>query len=142
MTHQQCATAVGKSRATITNLLRLLTLAPDVREMVEKGELEMGHARALLSLSPDLQHDAASKIILKGLSVREAEQLARDMLQPRTESTTTQKPLDPDIKRLQQDLTHKLRLKVAIQCNPNGKGKLVIQYDNLVELDKLLEFFH
>jgi ParB family chromosome partitioning protein len=141
MTHQQTATAVGKSRTTITNLLRLLTLEPDVREMVEKGELEMGHARALLSLPPLLQHEAASKIILKGLSVREAEKLARQLQQPDDGKSSTQKPVDPDIQRLQQDLTHKLRLKVAIQCDNNGKGKLTVAYDNLVELDKLLEFF-
>jgi ParB family chromosome partitioning protein len=141
MTHQQTAAAVGKSRATVTNLLRLLSLEPDVKEMVEKGELEMGHARALLSLPPALQHEAASKIILNGLSVREAEKLVRHLQQPNNGKPSTQKPVDPDIQRLQQDLTHKLRLKVAIQCDNNGKGKLIVQYDNLVELDKLLEFF-
>jgi ParB family chromosome partitioning protein len=141
MTHQQVADAVGKSRATVTNLLRLLALNPEVKNMVEKGELEMGHARALLTLTQELQLEAAETIVAKGLSVRETEELVRRMQLPASVTQSLSKPVDPDIKRLQQDLTHKLRLKVAIQCNAKGKGKLVIQYGNLTELDKLLEFF-
>jgi ParB family chromosome partitioning protein len=141
LTHQQVAEAVGKSRASVSNSLRLLSLNSDVKLMVEEGELEMGHARALLTLSPELQIEAAETIIAKGLSVRETEELVRRMQIPASIRQSLVKPVDPDIKRLQQDLTHKLRLKVAIQCNPKGKGKLVIQYSNLTELDKLLEFF-
>lgn len=141
MTHQQAADAVGKSRATVTNLLRLLGLNEDVKAMVEQGDLEMGHARALLALTLELQFEAAETIIAKGLSVRETEELVRRMQMPASVTEAMVKPVDPDIKRLQQDLTHKLRLKVAIQCGAKGKGKLVIQYNNLTELDKLLEFF-
>jgi ParB family chromosome partitioning protein len=141
MTHMQVAEAVGKSRATVTNLLRLLSLSDDVKQMLEQRDLEMGHARALLTLTHELQIEAAEMIVAKGLSVRETEELVRRMQLPASMTEAMVKPVDPDIKRLQQDLTHRLRLKVAIQCNPKGKGKLVIQYNNLTELDKLLEFF-
>jgi ParB family chromosome partitioning protein len=141
MTHQQAADAVGKSRATVTNLLRLLSLGDEVKGLLEQGDLEMGHARALLTLSSELQIEAADLIVTKGLSVRQAEELVRRLQLPATLNPPKDKPVDPDIKRLQQDLTHRLRLKVAIQCNPKGKGKLIIQYGNLAELDKLLEFF-
>ncbi len=142
MTHMQVAEAVGKSRATVTNLLRLLALTDEVKTMLEQGNIEMGHARALLTLTPELQIDAAETIVAKGLSVRETEELVRRLQLPASMTQQLAKPIDPDIKRLQQDLTHRLRLKVAIQCNPKGKGKLVIQYSNLTELDKLLEFFN
>jgi ParB family chromosome partitioning protein len=139
MTHQAVADAVGKSRATVTNLLRLLTLKAEVKDMVEKGQLEMGHARALLTLVPELQQEIAEMTIAKALSVRATEELVRRMQMPVTLAADRVKPIDPDIQRLQQELTQKLRLKVAIQCSPKGKGKLVIQYNNLVELDKILE---
>ncbi len=141
MTHQQVADAVGKKRVTVTNLLRLLALSDEVKTMVENGDMEMGHARALLTLSETLQLEAAESIIAKGLSVRETEELVRRLQMPPSLREGLSKPVDPDVKRLQQELTHKLRLKVAIQCNAKGKGKLVIQYDNLTELDKVLEFF-
>jgi ParB family chromosome partitioning protein len=141
LTHQQVADAVGKKRATVSNLLRLLTLTEEVRLMLERGELEMGHARALLTLSPELQIKAATIIVAKGASVRETEELVRRMQMPANLTSVDTKLVDPDIKRMQQDLTHKLHLKVAIQCNAKGKGKLVIQYSNHTELDKLLEFF-
>jgi ParB family chromosome partitioning protein len=141
MTHQQVAEAVGKSRTTVTNLLRLLTLEEDVKLLLEQGELEMGHARALLSLSPTLQWEAAEAVVAKGLSVRETEELVRRLQLPSSVTQAQPKPVDPDVKRLQQDLTHRLRLQVAIQCGAKGKGKLVIRYNNLTELDKLLAFF-
>jgi ParB family transcriptional regulator, chromosome partitioning protein len=141
MTHQQVADAVGKARATVSNLLRLLTLTEEVRLMLENGELEMAHARTLLTLSPDLQIQAAKIIVQRGASVRETEEMVRRMQLPANLNALDAKPLDPEIKRMQQDLTHKLHLKVAIQCNSKGKGKLVIQYSNQDELDKLLEFF-
>ena len=141
LTHQQVADAVGKKRATVSNLLRLLTLTEEVRLMLEQGDLEMGHARALLTLSPELQIKAATLIVAKGASVRETEELVRRMQMPANLTLVDTKMVDPDIKRMQQDLTHKLHLKVAIQCNTKGKGKLVIQYSNHSELDKLLEFF-
>jgi ParB family chromosome partitioning protein len=141
MTHQQVANAVGKSRATITNSLRLLALTDEVKTWLEQGELEMGHARALLTLSPEHQIKAAEAIMAEGLSVRETEEMVRQMQLPPSLTQAQPKVVDPDVKRLQQDLTHRLRLKVAIQYNAKGKGKLVIQYNNLTELDKLLEFF-
>jgi len=141
MTHQQVADAVGKSRATVSNLLRLLALNNDVKTMLELGDLEMGHARALLPLTDALQLEAAEMIIAKGLSVRETEELVRRLQLPASLIQTMSKPIDPDIKRLQQDLTHQIRLPVAIHCNARGKGKVVIQYSNMTELDKLLSFF-
>lgn len=139
MTHQLVAEAVGKSRASVTNLLRLLTLMPEVKTMLEQGDLEMGHARALLTLSAELQLEAAQTIANKGLSVREAEELARQLQLP--QFTPTPKSIDPDVKRLQDDLSHRLRMGVSIQCGAKGKGKVVIRYNNLSELDALLEYF-
>lgn len=139
MTHQQVAEAVGKSRATVTNLLRLLSLVDDVKKMLEHGDLEMGHARALLALSDALQVDAANTIVHKGLSVRDTEELVRRLQMPKLPDVP--KSIDPDVKRLQQDLTTRLRLNVAIQCNAKGKGKIVIRYKNLNELDSILEYF-
>jgi ParB family transcriptional regulator, chromosome partitioning protein len=141
MTHQQVAEAVGKSRATVTNLLRLLSLNESVRILVEQGDIEMGHARALLTLTEALQIEAAETVIAKGLSVRETEELVRKLQVPVSMKQSDSKTIDPDLKRLQQELTHKLHMKVAIKCNAKGKGKLVIEYENLTELDSLLEFF-
>ncbi len=139
MTHQQVADAVGKSRTSVTNLLRLLTLTEEVMALLEKGELEMGHARALLTLPAISQIDAALMIIEKRLSVRETEELVKRLQLPNLPAMP--KSIDPDIRRLQQDLADKLKLAVAINCNPKGKGKVVIRYGNLEELDSILEFF-
>lgn len=139
LTHSQVAEAVGKSRATVTNLLRLLTLADEVKKMLEHGDLEMGHARALLTLTPDLQVDAAETIVNKGLSVRETEELVRRLQLPQLPSMP--KSVDPDVRRLQEDLAKRLKLAVNIQHNAKGKGKLVIRYKNLSELDSLLTYF-
>lgn len=139
MTHQQVADAVGKSRATVTNLLRLLTLADEVRIMLEHGDIEMGHARALLSLTAATQLDAAQIIVDKALSVRDAEELVRRLQTPKLPELP--KVMDPDIKRLQQDLSNRLRLSVAVNCNAKGKGKIVIRYNNLTELDAILDYF-
>jgi ParB family chromosome partitioning protein len=141
MTHQQVANAVGKSRTTVTNLLRLLALTEKVKIYLENGDLEMGHARALLTLTEKAQLEAAELIIARGLSVRETEELVRRMQVPADLQQVLPKPLDPDIRNLQNDLSHRLRLPVTIQCNPKGKGRLVIRYSNLTELDKLLEYF-
>ncbi len=141
MTHQQVADAVGKSRATVTNLLRLLALNDEVKAMLEQGDIEMGHARALLTLTESLQIEAAGMIIAKGLSVRETEELVRRLQLPASLTQAVPRPVDPDIKRLQQEITHRIRLPVSIHCNAKGKGKVVIQYGNITELDKLLEYF-
>lgn len=139
MTHNQVADAVGKSRTSITNLLRLLTLTDEVKMMLHQGDLEMGHARALLTLTPDLQIDAAQTIVNKILSVREAEELVRRLQLPHLPELP--KSIDPDVRRLQEDLTDRLKLGVKIHHNAKGKGKLVIQYTNLTELDTLLSYF-
>lgn len=139
MTHQQVADAVGKSRTSVTNLLRLLSLAEEVKTLLEHGDIEMGHARALLALPHGSQVDAASIIAEKGLSVRDTEELVRRMQVPNLPAMP--KSIDPDIRRLQQDLAHKLQLMVAINCNAKGKGKVVIRYANLEELDTILAHF-
>lgn len=139
MTHQQVADAVGKSRASVTNLLRLLTLAEEVKTMLENGDLEMGHARALLPLPVVLQIEAAQNIINKNLSVRETEELARKLQLPNLPKMP--RAIDPDIRRLQDDLAERLRLTVAIQCNAKGKGKVVIRYSDISELDAILGYF-
>jgi len=139
MTHQAVADAVGKSRASVTNLLRLLALSPEVKTLLEHGDIEMGHARALLALPEASQVDAAMMIVEKNLSVRETEELVRRMQLPNLPSMP--KAIDPDIRRLQQDLANRLKLMVAINCNPKGKGKVVIRYNNLEELDTILEYF-
>lgn len=139
MTHQQVAEAVGKSRASVTNLLRLLTLAEEVKTMLEHGDIEMGHARALLSLPEALQIEAAQSIVNKGLSVRDTEELVRVLQLPKLPAMP--KSIDPDIRRLQEDLANRLSLAVAIQCNQKGKGKVVIKYSDLSELDAILDYF-
>lgn len=139
MTHQQIADALGKSRAGITNLLRLLTLADEVRDLLERGRIEMGHARTLITLPESVQLEAANLIVARGLSVRETEHLVRQL---QTEPVPkAPKVIDPDIANLQTSLAKQLKMKVAIQCNAKGKGKLVIHYRNLTELDDLIAQF-
>lgn len=139
MTHQQAAGAVGRSRAAVSNLLRLLTLNDDVRKMLEHGDLEMGHARALLALQGNAQSDAAREVATKAYSVRETEQLVRRLSGPATSTKKASKSLDPDIKRLQDELASKLSAKVLFQHTAKGNGKLVIQYNSLDELEGILQ---
>ena len=137
MTHQQVADAVGKSRATVTNLLRLIDLHPDVKKFLINRQLEMGHARALLSLDGPKQVVAANKIVKEGLTVRAAERLVKDsQAEPKPPKV---KVIDNDTLRLQEDLTAKLGAKVVIEHKENGGGKLVIAYSSLEELDGILE---
>lgn len=138
MTHQQVAEAVGKSRTSVTNLLRLLSLTEEVKLMLERGDLEMGHARALLTLAEEMQLEMARVIIDKGLSVRDAEDLVRRCQQPKLPAF--KKPIDPDVERLQKELANRLKLPVIIKHHPKGKGKLVIGYKNSAELEALLEY--
>lgn len=139
LTHQELADAVGKSRVGITNLLRLLKLNPDVRLLVEKGQLEMGHARALLGLEGIEQSKVAQSIATKGLSVRQSEILVRRIQEikavPRSEVI---KP-DPDVLRLQTELAEKLGASIHIQHTAKGKGRLLINYNSLEELEGILE---
>ena len=137
MTHQQVADAVGKSRTAVTNLLRLLELAPDVKKMLVSKQLEMGHARALLSLSQEHQIEAARKITNNGLTVRFAEKLVKDMQQPPKVENKNHK-IDMDISLLQNKLRAKFGTRVQIENKENGKGKLIIHYSTLDELEGIL----
>lgn len=139
MTHQQVAEAVGKSRTTVTNLLRLLALPEEVKNMMERGVLEMGHARTLITLPESAQLEVAQMIAAKGMSVRETESLVRRLQAPITE--VEKADLDPDIVHLQERLARQLKMRVAIQCNAKGRGKLVIHYRSLAELNGLLAQF-
>lgn len=138
LTQQEVAEAVGKSRTTVTNLLRLMSLNPDVRLMLERGDLEMGHARALLGLAAEQQSEAAKAVTGKGLSVRQTEALVRRLL----EQTATKKPQvaaqDPDISRLEQSLSERIGAKVEISHSSKGSGKVTVSYNSLDELDGIL----
>jgi ParB family chromosome partitioning protein len=137
LTQQEVADAVGKSRTTVTNLIRLMSLNPDVRISLEHGDLEMGHARALLALSGENQTKAAKTVIGKGMSVRQTEALVRRLLK-QPESNTGPKGIDPDIKQLQDSLSEKLGAEVLIQHTAKGKGKVVLKYGSLDQLDGIL----
>ncbi|RZD21290.1 ParB/RepB/Spo0J family partition protein [Pseudoalteromonas sp. MEBiC 03485] len=136
LTHQQVAEAVGKSRTTVTNLLRLNNLNEDVKILLEHGDIEMGHARCLLALEGESQSDAARLAVAKALTVRETEKLVRSILEPAPKKEVQEK--DPDVKQLEQKLAENLGAKVEINYNKKGKGKLVISYTTLDELDGIL----
>jgi ParB family chromosome partitioning protein len=136
------ARAVGKSRTTVTNLLRLLELEEDIKAMIQAGKLEMGHARALLGLKGPAQTHAARQVVAQGLSVRETERLVRRLqgLESGDERSEPKSPaLDPNVRRLQEDLCERLGARVSIQPGAKGKGRLVIAYNSLDELDGILE---
>jgi ParB family chromosome partitioning protein len=137
LTQQEVAHAVGKSRSTVTNLLRLMSLQEDVRRLVEHGDLEMGHARALLALEGGDQSHAAGQVVGKGMSVRQTEALVRNLLAGKGKSKEV-KVQDPNIRHLQDDLSARLGAKVQIQHSAKGKGKLVLNYSSLDELDGIL----
>ena len=136
LTQQQVADAVGKSRTTVTNLLRLINLSLDARVMLERGDLEMGHARALLALNQDQQSQAARSVVGGGLSVRQTEALVRRLLADPKPKSQEQK--SPDIRQLEQSLAEKLGASVSVQHSAKGSGKLVLKYSSLDELDGIL----
>jgi ParB family chromosome partitioning protein len=138
LTQQEVADAVGKSRSTIANLLRLMSLQEDVRLLLERGDMEMGHARALLGLEAMQQSQAARTVVGKGLSVRQTEALVRTLLSRQDVPAQTRVQLDPNIRQLQDDLSQKLGARVQIQHSAKGKGKLVLSYNSLDELDGIL----
>jgi ParB family chromosome partitioning protein len=138
MTHQQVADAIGKSRATVTNLLRLLDLQSDLKKMLINKQIEMGHARALLALSGDQQLEIARIIINKGLSVRLAEKLIKDVQAGLLKKEKKYKVLDSDVLNLQNELSHKFGARVLVESKDNGSGRLVIHYTTLDELDGIL----
>ena len=137
LTQQEVATAVGKSRSTVANLLRLMSLREDVRILLEHGDLEMGHAKALLGLEGSDQSQAARTVVGKGLSVRQTEALVRNLLANKDKAPEN-KSLDPNIRQLQDDLSQRIGAKVQIQHSAKGKGKLVLNYSSLDELDGIL----
>ncbi|HET8799576.1 MAG TPA: ParB/RepB/Spo0J family partition protein [Marinobacter sp.] len=139
LTQAQVAEAVGKSRTTITNLLRLIGLTEDVRIMLEHGDLEMGHGRAMLTLPPEQQVQVAKQVVGKSLSVRQTEALVRRVQQEQPDGKTKRKgEVDPNIRALQDDLAERLGARVSIDHGQRGKGKLVIEYSSLDELDGIL----
>lgn len=137
MTHQQVAETLGRSRTAITNLLRLLSLAPAVKLLLQQGQLEMGHARALLSLDPALQTQAAEKVIKNKLSVRETERWVQNgsFLEQTHEIPLK---INADVARLERNLSDKLGTKVFFKQGLQGKGQLIIHYNSLEELDGIL----
>ncbi|MCB1855700.1 MAG: ParB/RepB/Spo0J family partition protein [Pseudomonadales bacterium] len=139
LTQQEVATAIGKSRSTVANLLRLMSLQEDVRRLVEHGDLEMGHARALLALDGEHQSHTARSVVARGLSVRQTEALVRKLLeQGQNPEPDHARELDPNIRSLQNDLSARLGTRVEIHHGAGGKGKLVLPYGSLDELDGIL----
>lgn len=136
LTHQEVADAVGKSRTSVTNYLRLNKLEQDVKTLMEHGDLEFGHAKVLLGLAGDEQILAARKVVAKDLTVRETEKLVNTIAEG--EKPKVEKTKDPDVKLLEQQLVEKLGAKVDISYNRKGKGKLVISYTSLEELDGII----
>ena len=139
MTHDAVADAVGRSRPAVSNLLRLLELDDSVKKMLETGKLDMGHARALLSLSPDKQLESATKIVKQGLSVRATENLVKQLLDGNQHSRTKNDAKDSNITKLENDLSERLAAKVSITHQSSGKGKLQISYNSLDELEGILK---
>jgi len=142
LTQQEVADAVGKSRAAVANLLRLVGLQHEVRTFLEHGDLEMGHARALLSLAPDQQAATARIVIGKGLSVRQTEALVRRLQSGKKTGQKGGPGLDPDIRSLQDQLSEKLGTEVLVEHSAKGKGRLILKYGSLDQLDGILAHIH
>jgi len=140
LTQQQVAQAVGKSRATVANLMRLLSLVDEVRTFLERGDLEMGHARALLGLQGQQQAETARLVVGKGMTVRQTEALVRRLQQQASAPKVEAAPrLDPDIRRLQDRISDKVGVPALIQHSARGKGKLVLSYNSIDELEGILD---
>lgn len=136
LTQQEVANAVGKSRASVANLLRLINLPDEVKTLLAHGDLEMGHARALLGLPAEQQVEAARQVVARGFTVRQTEALVRNML---ADTPVKQQPVvDPDVQRLEKKLAERLGTQVKIKQGPKGKGQLVISYGTLEELQGVL----
>jgi len=141
MTQEEVAQSVGKSRVTITNLLRLLSLNADVKLLLERDDISMGHAKVLLGLEEALQSEAARIVVAKDLSVRETELLIKRLLSPKVPAHIAPPP-DPNIRSLEENLSDQLGAKILIQHSLSGKGKLVIHYNSVDELEGILEHIH
>nr|WP_067289235.1 ParB/RepB/Spo0J family partition protein [Marinobacterium profundum] len=138
LTQQQVAKAVGKSRSTIANLLRLMKLEEEVKKMLDYGDLEMGHARALLSLESEAQLEAAREVVARGLTVRQTEALVRKLQAPETPSAAPAKP-DQGLEQLAGELSQRFSTPVTISRNARGNGKITIAYSGEAELDAILK---
>lgn len=138
LTHEQTAEAVGRSRAAVSNMLRLLNLQDGVKALLSEGKIEMGHARALLGLRGGAQFKAACDVADKGMSVRDTEKLVKRLGNPSATPKSSVTIIDPDTQRLQDNLSEKLGARVQFQSGKGGKGKLVIHYNSLDELDGIL----
>jgi ParB family chromosome partitioning protein len=139
MTHEMVAESIGRSRSTISNLLRLLELDPSVKKMIESQELDMGHARALLSLTSTQQVEIAGKVVKQRLSVRETENLVKQNLAGKNSKNGKNALKDPNITTLENDLSQRLATKVLITHQSSGRGKLQINYNSLDELEGILK---
>lgn len=139
LTHQEAADAIGRSRVGVSNLLRLLDLGDEARGLLERGELDMGHARALLALADEAQGQAARQVVARALNARQTEELVRRMKAPARAKPASGKSDDPDVRRLVEKLGEQLGARVQILQGGGGKGRLVIHYASLDELDGILE---
>ncbi|OYW86795.1 MAG: chromosome partitioning protein ParB, partial [Pseudomonadales bacterium 32-61-5] len=137
LTQQQVADAVGKSRVTISNLLRLIALPEEIKTLLSHGDLEMGHARALLGLPAERQIEGARHVVARGMTVRQTEALVRQWLNTQ-QAPKSEPKSDPDIQRLEQRLAERLGSPVQIRHGEKGKGQLVIRYNSLDELQGVL----
>ena len=137
LTHEEIAKAVGKSRSTVTNMLRLCSLHPRVASMLQAGDIDMGHARALLTLDDERQVDVAQEIVRLGLNVRQTEVFVSELTKPKQPKKI--RTNDADTLRLEEDLSQRLGQPVQIRHSGKGNGKLIIAYNNLDELDGVLE---
>jgi len=139
LTHQQIAEAVGKSRVTISNLLRLMSLREDVQKLLEHSDIDLGHAKVLLSLPRDDQFRAAQDVIARGLSVRQTESLVRNLLaEDKVKTKSATQTNDADIRRLQDELSEKIGVPVIIDHSARGKGRVMLKYNSLDERDGIL----
>ncbi|OHX12536.1 chromosome partitioning protein ParB [Chromobacterium sphagni] len=139
LTHEAAADAVGRSRSAVSNLLRLLVLPQPLQQMMHEGQLEMGHARALLSLPTVSQLELAQEVVRKGLSVREVERRVQQHDVQKTTVAPQQNRVDPDVERLENQVSEAIGAKVSIRHANGGNGRLIIEYASLDELDALLE---
>jgi ParB family chromosome partitioning protein len=139
MTHQEAAEAVGRSRAAVSNLLRLRNLNDEVKRLVENCDLEMGHARALLALEGEQQSTAAQHIVEKGLSVRETEQLVRRLQKPIKDKPVQPEAIMAEIDEIKKMISEKLDSQFSVKHSVSGKGKLVINYSDIADLKKIVK---
>ena len=138
LTQQQVVDAVGKSRSTVTNLMRLMTLESEVQTLMEHGDLELGHAKCLLGLGGEKQVEAARTVVARSLTVRQTESLVKKYQTPTEKEKTANIEPDKEIIQLEKELNHKMGVPVIIQQNAQGKGKLVLKYEGIDQLKEII----